>query len=214
MAYCDSEDIARYCATAESADIDGAISYAQAVIDTYTNDIHEPFDDSTLNIVVGRSGVAYLGKTTRAVTAVSYTDDGSDLDDSICTFENVKHPAIRLTGQASPNLLIVGLEPWQRLRPWSGTRLTVTADIGPEETPAAIREATAVLASRFLCAAGFAAEAAPLTAHPAREVGVAAIAVEGYSVTYSGTTGESSTTGVPTIDRLLTPYRRAVSRWS
>ena len=142
MAYCDSEDIARYCATNEAADIDGAIAHAQTIIDGYTNDIHEPLDGQVIETIVGRAGVAYLGKTTRAVDAVFVIkgQDGTLLDPSQWAFENGKHPAIRLIGQASPNLLVVGLEPWNRMRPWDGTRLSVTADIGPEETPAAIRE--------------------------------------------------------------------------
>lgn len=215
MAYCDESNVLRYCSISETADMEGAISYATDVVSSYTNDIHEPLDDQVLTVTVGRTNVAYLGKTTRSVLSVTLIagQDGIALDPSIWVFEGGRKPAIRLIGQTSPNLLVVGLEPWNYMRSWNGRQLSVTADLGPEATPVAVQEATAILAARWLCSTGQAAEGFALTAHGQREPGISSVSVEGFAVSYSSP--EQSSTGVPTVDRMLDPYRKAAgSRWS
>jgi len=211
MAYCDSSDVERYCTPSEGTDLSGAIAYATDTIDAYTRDKHEPLDDQELLAVVGRSGVAYLPFTARAVSSVYETDSGREVDSDLYAFTAGRKAAIRMTGNPAWNLLVKGREPWATAD-WNGTRLTVTADLGPAETPAAVREAAAILAALHLVATGQATGSDALSGFSAKPDGVAAITVEGFSVSY--TTGTDATTGVPTVDRLLAPYRRIVARWS
>ena len=212
MAYCDETDVLRYCSTSESADVEGAIAYATDAVSSYTNDILEPLNDQEVVVTVGRAGIAYLPFTCRTVQTVHETDSGREVAEDAYTFTAGRKAAIRLTRTRPWNILIAGREPWGASNGWDGARLTVECDLGPEATPAAVREAAAIQAARFLVSTGQALEGVTLTAHPQREAGVSSVAVEGYAVTYGDST--AATTGTPSVDRILAPYRRSITRWS
>ena len=218
MAYCSDTDIQKY-ATGFTSGAD-AISYATRLINIYTGDIFETVTGYECWPTVDRAGVAWLPVTVQSVSTVVDTSSNITVPTTLYQFQNTaRRQGIRLQGLVGVNILVAGFEPWNRWRQWMGARLHVTATAGWATTPAAVREATAILAAQYLLSTNVGGTTVPTDLGSQYSLipdGVSAITVEGYSVQFrdNGDKNTVTGTGVPAVDRMLAPYRRSHARWN
>lgn len=214
--YCLDADVSRYCTPAGGADIAGAIDAATRVIDAYTGDHFLPAADQVLHLVTNRAGVATFPQTTRTVYSVSDWGSNTAFPENSWDFAPGAKATLRVNYALGPNILIVGREPWNHsARNTANLHLRVVAGTGWATTPAAVRDATAILAAAYLVGTGAATALASLEPALGPAGNITSISVEGFSVSYKENSATTEGTGYPMVDRLLAPYRRAQrTRWS
>lgn len=214
MAYCTPEDVTRYATLTAQADANEAIAVATDIIHLYTGD---RFSTTTVPVttVTNSQGLARLPYTARTVTAVALADSGELLPADCWVFTNGRNATIRVFSNLPTSVLIAGREPWTPTTANRGIRINVEGTFGFAVTPAAVKEATAMLAAHYLTSTGQATltEAGIPTVNT--NEGIASISVEGYAVTYTQSSSEKASTGSTVVDRMLAPYRRIQrGRWS
>lgn len=219
MAYCTSTDIERYCEPAAGVDISDAIDIATKIVDAYTNDIHGPRNGATIYSETNRAAIADIPYTVRSISGITLTETGESLPSTAWTLINGPRPRVRINNMGGTSILVAGFEPWATGAIPAGTALNISGNFGPSSTPAAITDATAMIAAAYLVSTGRATYTAAAPMADATDPAIASITVEGYSVSYRDITSNpnsaTSTTGITPADRLLAPYRRNKgTRWS
>lgn len=214
MAYCTSEDVAQYAVSTNVDSVLTAIEIAEGLITTYTNDLFEPTNKS-FELTLNRNGIAYLPYSAISITSVELTDYETEVAANAYRFTGGRNAYIKVDTGRPWNILVAGMEPWARTSGLSNILLTVNGVYGYESTPAAVKEACALLAATLLVETGK-GSFTPAGENTANSVdrNIKSLSVEGYSVTYNDAF-TASTTGSDVVDRLLTPYiRNKRSRWS
>jgi hypothetical protein len=210
MAYCSITEARAAGATGSDPDVTQAIADAQERIDRYTGDTFES-GNATVVATIGSDGVAVLPHKVQSVTSVTFVGATTALDTAAYRVRKSSTPgdidAIEMAGygygQYAYNDLIAGAERWNGgyanlAQP--GRRITVVGSFGWAAVPAPVKRAAALLAAQITSAAT-----------GDEYAGVKSLSVEGYSVTFAAD-GTISSTGLPEVDQLLTPYRRTKVR--
>jgi hypothetical protein len=208
MAYCTEDDVELYININQVPDIDEVIAAAMNTVDTFTKDIFES-RELTVYTEVNRSNVAELPYATQSIDNIVAVPSQIEIPENLWDFEDGTIARLRFYTIAPYSFLIVGAEPYSD-RYKHELRLNVTGTFGYPTTPFQVRTATALLAAYYISLAGFGELKSTATKLIGTAPDVQSLEVEGYRVSYRPTSEAAVTdsTGLVSIDRLLTPFKR------
>lgn len=153
--YCTIDEARAAGATGTDAEVSAAIVAAGRAIDRYTGDVFAP---TVMTVVAypaadGSALLPFVVRSVSAVRAVGATTDlpvGSYAVLSSSTYG--QYDAVVLGAGELYNALILGAEPWRggyRGLVSNVRQVAVTGEFGPDETPAEVRECTALFAAHL-----------------------------------------------------------------
>lgn len=154
MSYCTREDVKSHGGSGSTAELDAAIVVAMERVDRYCGEWFE-LRAATLQLRVDEDGIARAHKRIESVTSVTFLGAPSPLLPSAYAVSSSKTSGGRdrivphgAFGWA--DVTVLGAEPWNG--GWSNLlrqrELTVVGTFGWADTPAGVREATAIIAAQ------------------------------------------------------------------
>lgn len=202
--YCTVAQARAAGATGTDAEVTAAILAAQQRVDRFTSEIWETRPATTVRARFRGDGLALLPRRVQTVDSVTYA--GSTVPLGAAAYR-VRSSAVigdvdaveYVSGMGSWNDLVVGAERWNggwaNLGVGSRDQVLVVGTFGHETTPAAVAEATALLAASIRTEGGEAPEGTDAEGN--------ASGLPDPELTPAGVG-----TGLAQVDDLLRPYRR------